>query len=226
MGARVLVAISDFGGRPEIVDKVISCFPSSFFQVLLFSTERGEYIFKKDIGEDLPFVHRAVFADEIENYDYFFFTENDLFYPIKTLDTVFSRFHEFGENFPLGMIRQERGQLIDFASVANGSKIKGKSAKAFQATNDHQGSYLLSRAQLQRAIDTGNYLVHPSALNGYGKLETAASSVYFNCGLSKVYPIHGLENLLVDHMGGIYKSIQPEYKLENLTADVNNWQNE
>ena len=120
---KILVAIADFGGR-KTLPLVKSCFDDPVFDVKIFSTKEGDFIYDKSIGEDLPFQHREYFSENIDNYDYFVFTENDIFYPKDTLKFLFKNFDIHGDYNPIGLIREESGQLIDFAAILQGPKLK------------------------------------------------------------------------------------------------------
>jgi hypothetical protein len=217
---KILVAIADFGGR-KTLPIVKSCFKDSVFTVVTFSTKDGEFLYPESIKEDLPFQHRKYFAENVDNYDYFIFTENDIFYPEKTLEFIIKNHNRYGDLNPIGLIREESGQLIDFAAIQNGPKIKKINDDLFESSNDHQASYFLNQNQLKKCIDSENYLINPCARNGYGKLETAASNVYFDCGLKKVYPIKDINSLIVTHLDLKWKLVQSEYTINNLYKDLN-----
>jgi hypothetical protein len=216
---RALVSIADFGGRATL-PKVKACFADNAFTVVTFSTKSGEYLFDESIGEDLPFAHRQLFANEVDNYDYFFFTENDIFYPESSLKHLFHNFDQFGERRPLGFLRYEEDQLIDFAATPKGTVIVTRDSESFVPTNVHQASYIVSQAQLRIAIDSGNYLISPCRKHGYGKLETGASSVYMDCGLTKAYPVKNLESLSAKHLDLKWKPRQHKYTLPMLNEEI------
>ncbi len=217
---RILVAIADFGGR-NTLPQVKQCF-SNRAKVVTFSTVEGEYIFPKSIGEALPFTHRNLFIDEVNNYDFFIFTENDILYPDETLDTYFNNYGVFGQSMPLGFLRYEQDQLIDFAATQSPSKIANIDFDKgfFEPKNVHQASYFLTQNQLKMVIDSGKYAVAASARGNYGKLETGASNVYFECGLTKVYPIKGLSSLSVIHLDLKWKLLQRRYLLSHLEKEI------
>jgi hypothetical protein len=216
---KILVAIADFGGR-KTVPTVKNCFKDSIFDVKVFSTKDGDFIYDSIIGEDLPFQHREYFAQNIDNYDYFVFTENDIFYPQETLNFIFKNFELYGEYNPIGLIREESSQLIDFGAILQGPKLKKINDELFETTNHHQASYFLSKKQLKKCIDSGFYLINPCARNGYGKLETGASNVYFDCGVNKIYPIDKIPLLIVTHLDLKWKLVQSPYTINNLYEDL------
>jgi 2-polyprenyl-3-methyl-5-hydroxy-6-metoxy-1,4-benzoquinol methylase len=70
-------------------------------------------------------------------------------------------------------------------------------------SNEHAGFYILTRAQLKRAIASGGFLKAPYE-GRYGLPETAATDPYTGCGFRKVVCISSLENFLIRHMSNLY----------------------
>ena len=73
-----------------------------------------------------------------------------------------------------------------------------------QFTNEHAGMYLLTQAQLRRAIATGNFL-RPPCEGLYGMPETAATDPYTVCGLRKVICLSALDDYLIQHLSNRYQ---------------------
>jgi len=91
----------------------------------------------------------------------------------------------------------------------------------FTLHNPHQGSWILTRDQLKRAIRSGGFDVMPhyrESDDGFvGILECGASDVYLQCGFKgKVMPHRGIDDLVIHHlpnkyirMGGIWEEPGP-----------------
>jgi hypothetical protein len=223
--SKILVAICDYGGRysTKLVKESLEKF--SNFTIKIFSTKNGDFLFPSEIGEDLPFTHRQYFVDNIDNYDYFFYTENDIIYPEECINFLFSIFNKFGKNKPVGFIRHEDDQLIDIGAILcqnTPNILIENNNQYFRLSNDHQGSYFLSRDQLKLCINSGNYLIKPQSSGGYGKLETGASNVYYECGIEKVYPKDGFKNLLVKHCENKWIFLQPSFTIYDLNLILTN----
>ena len=73
-------------------------------------------------------------------------------------------------------------------------------------TNDHSASYLLTQAQLKRAIASGGFLRAPYD-GQYDLLCTAATDPYTSCGFRKVICISALEEFLAHHTPDRYTDI-------------------
>jgi hypothetical protein len=70
-------------------------------------------------------------------------------------------------------------------------------------SNEHAAFYLLTRAQLQKAIASGGFLREPYE-GRYDMLCAAATDPYTSCGFRKVICISEFENFLVHHMSNRY----------------------
>ena len=146
---KTLVSICDFGGRPTL-ESVKKCFDYENFTTRIFSTVDGDFVYPPSIGEDLPFQHRELFAKEIDKYDFFIFTENDIFYPKETIEFVLKNNNIFGEDLPIGLIREEEGHFIDFGALMHAPRKAIKiNEDYFYCPNDHQASYFLTKNQLK-----------------------------------------------------------------------------
>ena len=90
---------------------------------------------------------------------------------------------------------------------------------------EHTGFYILTQAQLKRAIKSGGYLREPY-MGRYGMLETAATDPFTSCGFKKVLCISHLDDFLVHHMPNKYaeKSGVPREVLDQQVAIMMNIQ--
>ncbi len=70
-------------------------------------------------------------------------------------------------------------------------------------TNAHSASYMLTKEQLRKAIDSGGFLVPPHEAV-YGMLESAATDPYTRCGLKRRIAISHMEDFLLHHLPNIY----------------------
>jgi hypothetical protein len=70
-------------------------------------------------------------------------------------------------------------------------------------TNEHSACYLLTKAQLKRAIASGGFLREPYD-GQYDMLCSAATDPYTSCGFRKVLGISAIEDFLVHHLPNHY----------------------
>lgn len=73
-----------------------------------------------------------------------------------------------------------------------------------QPTNLHSATYMLTRAHLARAIDSGRFLNEHTRARGYGTLEAATTHLYLECGLRKWLPVERLDDFLLNHLPNTY----------------------
>jgi SAM-dependent methyltransferase len=159
----------------------------------------------------LPFASRKTFAQRVNDYDLFIYTEDDI---LITEDNVraFLKLSGFVSNDEIvGMFRFEvspagkkyypdvhRRFRWDASSVRN---VEEYCFAYF--SNEHSGCYILTQKQLRRAIVSGGFVVPPHR-GKYTMLETAATDVYTQCGFRKVICISHLEEFLVRHLPDKY----------------------
>ena len=70
-------------------------------------------------------------------------------------------------------------------------------------TNEHSACFMLTQSQLQKAINSGGFLLPPRK-GRYGTPETAATDPYTQCGLKKLICISHLNNFCVHHLPNLY----------------------
>jgi 2-polyprenyl-3-methyl-5-hydroxy-6-metoxy-1,4-benzoquinol methylase len=159
----------------------------------------------------LPFAHKTVFAERIEQYDVFVYSEDDMLITEKNFKAFLEVSSVLREDEIAGFFRIEHGANgsanypdvhahfhWDVASV----RRRGKYTLA-KFTNEHAGCYVLTRAQLERAIRSGGFLVGPHQWR-YHLPETAATDPYTQCSLTKLIPISHLEQFTVQHLPNKY----------------------
>jgi 2-polyprenyl-3-methyl-5-hydroxy-6-metoxy-1,4-benzoquinol methylase len=160
---------------------------------------------------DFPFAHKQILADRVDDYDLFVYSEDDTLITEKNL-LAFQRvssalpsdeipgFLRY-EYFPDGTRNYPEIHGIFHWDPASVRSRSGYTLAFF--TNEHSACYVLTRGQLQRAIDSGGYLVGPHA-EMYDLLCTAATDPYTQCGLQKFICISHLEDFLIHHLPNKY----------------------
>jgi len=79
------------------------------------------------------------------------------------------------------------------------SLVKRSSLTFASFTNSHAAFTIASRAHLQKAIDSGGFLVEPH-VGRFGMLECAASDLYTQCGMTRLICVSRIEDFLVPHL--------------------------
>jgi hypothetical protein len=234
---KVLVCIANYENKQIHYLKSIleeySKFNSNYdISVVLFSTYKNENIisnysslkiiekiYDPKIGVNLPHEHKLYMSEQLNNYDLFIYTENDILITSRNIDRFvklssvcnntmyipgFVRFEKCNDNKVISLVDCHprhskhfggRGQVIKKKIVINDSNF-------FIPWNVHQGSYVLTAKQYEKILQSPNYFKS----NGFsgGPLETAASGTYAFCGFEKVVSYDFLEDCLIHHLSNKY----------------------
>jgi len=161
----------------------------------------------------LPFAHKAIFAQNVDRYDLFVYSEDDMEITQENI-RAFLRIQDVLQPDEIaGYLRYEIGprKTIFLPDVHDSFHWKPESVRRRGActiaefTNEHTGFYILTQAQLRRAIASGGFLQSPYD-GRYGLPETAATDPYTSCGFRKVICIciSTLDDFLIHHMSNRY----------------------
>lgn len=159
----------------------------------------------------LPFAHRKLFAERIAQYDLFIYSEDDTLLTPRNLAAFLEVKEQLAPHQVLGFLRYERygDGRISYCGVHFHYHWEPESAFRVgehvfaRYTNEHSGLYVLDRAQLQRCIDSGEYLVAPHE-GRYDMLVSAATDPYVRCGLERVVCVTRVEDFLLHHLPNVY----------------------
>ncbi|MEZ5276842.1 MAG: methyltransferase domain-containing protein [Opitutaceae bacterium] len=159
----------------------------------------------------LPFAHRKLFAQHVEEFDLFIYTEDDIHITERHVDAFLDSQSLLNGDEIAGFLRSEvdpKGNryitsihhhfhwLVDSIVDRGGQKFA-------RLSNDHSGCFLATRDQLRVAIASGGFLVPPHA-ETYGMLETAASDLYRNCGFRRLINLSRIDDFVLPHMPNKY----------------------
>lgn len=219
---RVLVAIANYGRKNR-----------RYLAVLLDEYRRMEFDVdivvlsevRKDLGDDvevivglpgpsprtLPFAHRALFADRCNDYDLFIYSEDDTRITARHISAFLEESDRLPEPYIPGFLRFEiapdgkrrcssihskYGWLPDTVERINDQLYA-------QTSNAHSACFLLRRPQLERALNSGNFLIQPH-VGREDMMVAAATDPYINCGLVRVIPLSRIEDFMVHHLPNAY----------------------
>jgi len=197
----------------------------------------------KDLGRDvqvvvglpskdphsLPFGHKQVFANRINNYDLFIYTEDDILITQRNVEAFLRVAAVLSDNELAGFLRFENDKdgKVFYPDVhwtyhweARSGRSRAGHTFAF-LSNEHAGCFMLTRQQLQRAIQSGGFLVGPHQ-GKHTMLETAATDPYTQCGFTKLICISHLKDFIVHHLPNKYigkmglDAVQFEYQIRAL----------
>ncbi len=219
---RLLVAIASFGeknvGFLKRIIRTYQAMPMAV-DVVVFSDQT------KDLGPDvkvvvglpsknpwsLPFAHKDYFARNIDRYDLFIYSEDDMEVTEGNINAFLRVTPELKPDEIAGFLRYEMDKSgnrslpevhgtshwkPDSVGRRGGHTIAGFS-------NEHAAFYLLTQNQLRRAIASRGFLREPCE-GRYDMLCTVATDPYTNCGLRKVICVSALEDFLIHHLPNRY----------------------
>lgn len=219
---RLLVAIASYGvGHLQYLKETIRTYQSMDMDVDVVVLSEAP----KELGPGvevivglpsknpwtLPFAHKAVFVDRVNDYDLFVYSEDDIGVQESHLRAFLSATAQLASDEIAGFLRYEvDGAGRRFVAEPWGhyhwkpeSVRQRGSYTVAEFTNEHAGFYVLTREQLRRAITSGGFLRGPYR-GRYNWPETAATDPYTNCGFHKVICISALDDFLVHHMPNRY----------------------
>lgn len=219
---KMLVVIASYGCKNLLfLERVIAAYRGMSVGVDLVVVSDAP----KDLGKDiqvvvglpadnplsLPFAHKRVFAENVDRYELFCYSEDD----IEVAETQIKAFLRVNKELDgreiAGFLRYEMdgSRTVTLPDLHGAFRWKLDSLSwrgaycIAEYTNEHAGFYLLTQAQLRQAIASGGFLRAPYE-GRYGMLESAATDPYTSCGFRKVICISEYESFLLPHLSNRY----------------------
>jgi SAM-dependent methyltransferase len=159
----------------------------------------------------LPFAHRKLFRENADRFDLFVYTEDDTLITPANLLAFLEAQQQLPDDEIAGFLRSETDQRGNryivsanhhFRWLPESVVTRGRDRFA-QFSNQHSGCFIATRSQLSRAIASGGFTLEPRA-GRYGMLETAASDIHTQCGLTRVICLTRIEDFIVPHLANKY----------------------
>jgi len=219
---KILVAIANYGTKNrQYLQNLIDEYKSMSYDVDIVVLSN----ISKDLGPDievkiglptrdpwsLPFGHKQLFADRIDKYELFIYSEDDTLITQHNIDAFLEVTPVLPDNEIAGFLRYE--QDVDgsrYCSTMHAyyhwvpHSVKSIDGYTFACcTNEHSGCYVLTQEQLRKAVASGGFLVAPHK-GRYDLLCTAATDPYTQCGFTKVICISHMNDFFVHHMSNQY----------------------
>lgn len=159
----------------------------------------------------LPFAHKRIFAENVGRFDLFAYSEDDMLVSDENIRAFLNLTTALPPGEIAGFLRYEVGgdgqwSLPDVNGPFHwkpGSVRQRGGHGIAEFTNEHSAFYLLTQAQLKKAIASGGFLRDPYE-GRYDMLCTAATDPYTSCGFQKVTDISALEDFLIQHLSARY----------------------
>jgi SAM-dependent methyltransferase len=219
---RILVAIAHHGSKNRpFLERLLDEYASMAFDVDIVVLSERAKSFVHDVevivglpSDDpwsLPFGHRDLFAQRRDDYDLFIYSEDDTLITEDNLRAFLEECDHLPGDLIAGFVRYEvttdgRRFFPDSHSHYHwrpGSVTQRARGLYASYSNEHSACFVLTRAQLDRCLESGGFLVAPHA-GRYDMLVSAATDPYTSCGLTKVLPLDRIEDFLVHHLPNVY----------------------
>jgi len=219
---KLLVVIASYGPRNmDLLVQVIERYQRMTLDIDIVVVSNDP----KDLGPDidvvvglpsknpwsLPFAHKTIFAQRLEEYDYFVYSEDDIGVTENNLRSFFYATPDLFEDEIAGFLRYE----LDAAGERNypdflgrfhwkpeSVRKRGKHVIA-EFSNEHAAFYILTRQQLCKAMESGGFLREPYE-DVYDLACTAATDPYTSCGFRKVICVSSIQDFTVHHLSNRY----------------------
>ena len=159
----------------------------------------------------LPFGHKQIFADRVNEYDLFLYSEDDVLITRNNIAAFLRVSAVLPEGEIAGFLRFEEASdgSVSYPDVHGGYhwdaqsvRCRGEYTLGF-FTNEHAASYIVTRDHLRRMLRSGGFLVPPHR-GRYDLLCTAATDPYAQCGMVKLVCVSHIEEFLIHHLPNKY----------------------
>ena len=219
---RVLVAIANYGtGNRQYLESVLDAYRLMPIDVkIVVLSDRP-----KDLGEDievrvglpsknpwsLPFAHRSLFRERLNDYDWFVYSEDDTLLNYHNLTAVVEASKLLGKTEIAGFLRTEKSVdgNIYYSSCHSHFRwfpgsVRERTGHLWAAySNEHAACFVASREQLTDAIHSGGFPLAPHE-GRYDMLVSAATDIYSQCGMERLLCLDRLDDFTLPHLPNKY----------------------
>ena len=159
----------------------------------------------------LPFGHKRIFAENVEQYDLFVYSEDDIAATGENISAFLRLTSTLEQNEIAGfqLYEVDSAGKVSLPGVHGPFHWKLDSVRqrgnhlVAEFTNEHSAFYMVTQAQLKRAIASGGFVRDPYK-GRFDMLCTAGTDIYTNCGLTKVMCLSAIEDFLLHHLPNRY----------------------
>lgn len=222
MALKILVTIANHGfGNRQYLDQLLSTYKNMPLEITLVVLSN----IPKDLGPDvevvvgtpssnpwsLPFAHRKIFRERINEYDFFLYSEDDTLLSWSTMEAFIQSTQQLHHNEIAGFLRTEEsnnGQI--FYSSCHSffhwipSSVRERGGKLWaKYSNEHSACFIASQQQLKQAIASGGFDENPHE-GRHDMLCSAATDIYIQCGLERLICIDKLNDFILRHLPNKY----------------------
>ena len=222
---KILVAIASYGSKQDhYLQQLLRSYRSMSFDVHLVVLSN----IAKELGPDvelkiglptkdpwsLPFGHKQLFADRVNDYDLFIYSEDDMLISERNLRAFVDSCAVLNSDEISGFIRSESDEHGNeyFCDAFDqwhweAHSVVERGGQTFASfTNEHSACYVVNRAQLKHCIASGGFLIPPHQ-DRHDLLCAAATDPYTRCGLRRLINVSRFDDFLVPHLSNKYVGV-------------------
>jgi len=233
---KIIVAIANYGMKnAEYAKQLIQEYRSMPFEVDIFVLSEAPKNYGKGVtvlvglpSKDpwsLPFAHKRLFAENVDRYDLFIYTEDDMLIRKANILAFLRASEKIDDSFLPGFVQYELypngkknyPQADCIYHWVPGSVRKADEYVFAKFSNAHSACYILTQTQLHKALVSGGFLVPPHK-GRYDLLCSAATDPYTQCGFTRVICLSHLRDFELHHLPNRYLNLvgldENGYKLQ------------
>lgn len=219
---KVLAAIANHGsGNRVFLDQLLGAHRKSSFETRVVVLSNLE----KDVGDDidvrvgvpsrnpwsLPFAHRQLFREELEEHDLFIYSEDDTLLKERHVAAFQWADSVLQKNEIAGFLRIERDpDGNEFYSTCHSffrwipSSVRERGGVLWaRYSNEHSACFVATREQIQAGINSGGFGLEPHE-GRYDMLCAAATDIYANCGFERLICLDRIDDFSLEHLPNKY----------------------
>ena len=220
---KILVVIANYGTKNDkFLKSLISEYQGMDFQVQITLLSNQLKNFGDGINTvvglpeknpwSLPFGYKPIFAENINHYDLFIYSEDDTLVKENNIQSFLKVTNILPKDEIAGFIRYEKyedGEKF-YTSIHSHYHWDPRSVKMINGytfayySNEHAACFILTKDQLKRAIESNSFMNGPRE-GRYDMLCTAATDPYTQCGFRKMICISHIDDFSLNHLPSVYR---------------------
>ena len=159
----------------------------------------------------LPFAHRQVFKEHLDEFDYFIYSEDDTLVSGRNIEAFIEAVRVLNEDEIAGFVRTETapsGELSystlhsHFRWLPGSTRERGGQLWA-KYSNEHAACFIATRNQVRRAFESGGFPMEAHE-GRHDMLCAAATDIYVTCGMEQIVCVDQLEDFTLRHLPNKY----------------------
>lgn len=219
---KILVAIANYGsGNRAYLDRLIATYKSMPAEVSIVVLSNVTKNLDSDVEIrvglpsrnpwSLPFAHRSLFRERVDDFDLFIYSEDDTLMRWETIEAFVADLPSLADAEIPGFLRTEAGAdgtryfsscHSHFRWIPSSVRRRGDCIWA-EYSNEHSACFMVTRDQLKRAMASGGFGPEPRE-GRHDMLCTAATDIYTRCGLHRVINLDKLDQYTLEHLPNKY----------------------